>query len=74
MELPFLKPVGNTPWKFVNFGVNYTNQNLEEYIETQPILAINFKIAIWLIPMEILLQELFTSLGHAYDRTGNLPI
>ena len=25
---------GNTPWKFVNIGVNYSNQSLDNYIET----------------------------------------
>ena len=63
---------GNTPWKFVNFGVNYTNQNLEEYIETPANSSYKFQDSNLVDTNGNLVTGTFTSLGHAYDRTGNL--
>lgn len=63
---------GNTPWKFVNFGVNYTNQNLEEYIETPANSSYKFQDSNLVDINGNPVTGTFTSLGHAYDRTGNL--
>ena len=63
---------GNTPWKFVNFGVNYTNQNIEEYIETPGNSNYKFQDQIEDLTTGNMVTGTFTSLGHAYDRTGNL--
>ena len=63
---------GNTPWKFVNFGVNYTNQNLEEYIETPANSSYKFQDSNLVDANGNPVTGTFTSLGHAYDRTGNL--
>lgn len=63
---------GNTPWKFVNFGVNYTNQNLEEYIETPANSNYTFQDQVEDLTTGNMVTGTFTSLGHAYDRTGNL--
>ncbi|MFN4075901.1 MAG: OmpP1/FadL family transporter [Cloacibacterium sp.] len=62
----------NTPWKFVNFGVNYTNQNLEEYIETPANSSYKFQDSNLVDANGNPVTGTFTSLGHAYDRTGNL--
>lgn len=63
---------GNTPWKFVNFGVNYTNQNLEEYIETPANSSYKFQDSNLVDTNGNPVTGTFTSLVHAYDRTGNL--
>ena len=63
---------GNTPWKFVNFGVNYTNQNLEEYIETPANSSYKFQDSNLVDANGNPVTGTFTSLGHAYDRSGNL--
>ena len=63
---------GNTPWKFVNFGVNYTNQNIQEYIETPGNSNYKFQDQIEDLTTGNMVTGTFTSLGHAYDRTGNL--
>lgn len=63
---------GNTPWKFVNFGVNYTNQNLEEYIQTPANSSYKFQDSNLVDANGNPVTGTFTSLGHAYDRTGNL--
>lgn len=63
---------GNTPWKFINFGVNYTNQNLEEYIETPANSSYKFQDSNLVDINGNPVTGTFTSLGHAYDRTGNL--
>ncbi len=63
---------GKTPWKFVNFGVNYTNQNLEEYIETPANSSYKFQDSNLVDANGNPVTGTFTSLGHAYDRTGNL--
>lgn len=63
---------GNTPWKFVNFGVNYTNQNLEEYIETPANSSYKFQDSNLVDTNGNPVTGTFTSQGHAYDRTGNL--
>lgn len=61
----------NSVWKFINIGVNYSNKNIEEYIETPA--NSNYKF------QAVLSDEngnnvtgTFTSQGHAYDRTGTL--
>ena len=34
----------STPWKFVNIGVNYSNQSIEDYSETPGNANVNFNI------------------------------
>lgn len=60
---------GNTPWKFVNFGVNYTNQNLEEYIETPANSNISEAVK-YLNSSNVEVNDNLIYSGHAYDRTG----
>lgn len=55
-------PIDNSDWKFVNIGLNYSHQNLENYIETPAngvVISDNNGTTI-------------SNLGHAYDRTGDL--
>ena len=59
---------GATPWKFVNVGVNYTNQSLEDYSETPGNSAINFNI----YDNNDQLVDNIAFNGHAYNRYGNL--
>ncbi len=57
-------------WKFVNLGVNYSNRNLDNYIET----AGNKNIVIQKQLEDNngnLLNGNLTYAGHAYDRTGS---
>ncbi|QDP86469.1 hemin receptor [Chryseobacterium sp. SNU WT5] len=58
---------GNSPWKFVNIGVNYSNQSIEDYTETPGNANINFNaIGANNIPTTL------SYAGHAYNRYGNL--
>ena len=59
---------GATPWKFVNVGVNYSNQSLEDYSETPGNSAINFNI----YDNNDQLVDNIAFNGHAYNRYGNL--
>jgi hypothetical protein len=59
---------GATPWKFVNIGVNYSNQSLEDYSETPGNSAINFNI----YDNNDQLIDNIAFNGHAYNRYGNL--
>jgi len=59
---------GATPWKFVNIGVNYSNQSLEDYSETPGNSAINFDI----YDNNDQLIDNIAFNGHAYNRYGNL--
>lgn len=63
---------GNTPWKFVNLGVNYTNTNLEDYIETPGNSNYSFQDPYLVDGTGNPVTGTFTSAGHAYDRTGSL--
>lgn len=63
---------GNTPWRFVNLGVNYTNKNIEEYIETPGNSNYTFQDQVEDLTTGNMVTGTFTSQGHAYDRTGNL--
>lgn len=56
---------GNSPWKFVNLGVNYANKSLDNYVETAPNSAISFSNGSTTDPQSL------TYAGHAYSRTGN---
>jgi hypothetical protein len=57
-----------TPGKFVNIGVNYSNQSLEDYSETPGNSAINFNI----YDNNDQLIDNIAFNGHAYNRYGNL--
>ncbi len=54
---------GNTPWKFVNIGVNFTSTSLENYVETPGNSNISYDITD---------TKYATLNGHAYDRFGDL--
>ena len=53
------------------FWMNYTNQNLEEYIETPANSSYKFQDSNLVDTNGNPVTGTFT-LGHAYDRTGNL--
>lgn len=58
---------GNSPWKFVNIAVNYSNHSIEDYTETPGNSNISF-------PIYDQDNQLITNLdfnGHAYNRYGN---
>ncbi|MGL6126467.1 OmpP1/FadL family transporter [Chryseobacterium artocarpi] len=67
IAIPLLSQTG---WKFVNIGVNYSNQALENYVET----AGNSKIS---VPKKLIdkdgndVNANMSYLGHNYDRYGN---
>ena len=65
--------VGRTsPWKFVNIGVNYSNRNIEEYIETAGNSGYSFQDSNLVDNSGNTVTGTFTSQGHAYNRTGHL--
>ncbi len=58
----------STPWKFVNIGVNYSNQSIEDYSETPGNSNVKFIINDTNnVPIDNL-----SFAGHAYNRYGNL--
>lgn len=58
-----------TPWKFVNIGVNFSNRSIENYVETPG--NTNVIIQKDLVdPLGNPLVGNLTYMGHAYDRTG----
>lgn len=59
-------------WKFVNLGVNYSNKNIEEYIETPGNSAYKFSDTNLQDSSGNTITGTFTSQGHAYNRTGNV--
>jgi hypothetical protein len=61
-----------SPWKFVNIGVNYTNKNIEEYIETPGNSGYSFQDSNLEDSSGNTVTGTFTSQGHAYNRTGHL--
>ena len=62
----------SSPWKFVNIGVNYSNKNIEEYIETPGNSNYTFQDQVEDLTTGNMVTGTFTSQGHAYNRTGNL--
>lgn len=63
---------GSSPWKFVNLGVNYTKNNLEDYIQTPGNNAYTFQDSTLEDTNGNPVTGTFTSAGHAYDRIGSL--
>ncbi|MDP2454580.1 MULTISPECIES: OmpP1/FadL family transporter [unclassified Kaistella] len=59
---------GSTPWKFVNIGVNYSNQSIEDYSETPGNNNVNFDIY---DSTNALIDNVALS-GHAYNRYGDV--
>lgn len=59
---------GSSPWKFVNIGVNYSNQSIEDYTETPGNSSLVYDIY---DPTGTLVDQLAFN-GHAYNRYGNL--
>lgn len=55
---------GNTPWKFLNIGFNYTNRNLNNYVESRDQSGNTI--------IDMTATESLTFNRHAYDRTGSL--
>ena len=58
----------STPWKFVNIGVNYSNQSIEDYSETPGNNKINFDI----YDSNNQLIDNVALAGHAYNRYGDV--
>ncbi|MGA9212134.1 OmpP1/FadL family transporter [Kaistella sp.] len=59
---------GSSPWKFVNIGVNYSSQSIEDYSETPGNSTVNFNIN---DENGALIDNVAFS-GHAYNRYGDL--
>lgn len=59
---------GTSPWKFVNVGVNYSNQSIEDYSETPSNSNVIYEIR----DADNLLVDELQFAGHAYNRYGNL--
>lgn len=55
---------GNSSWKFVNIGVNYTTTSIENYVETR---GSNSQIQ-----YDVSANDFVSFRRHAYDRVGNL--
>lgn len=58
----------SSPWKFINVGVSYSNQSLEDYTET----AGNSSLIYDITDNTGALVDQLTFDGHAYNRYGNL--
>lgn len=58
----------SSPWKFINVGVSYSNQSLEDYTET----AGNSSLIYDITDNTGALLDQLTFDGHAYNRYGNL--
>ena len=56
-----------SPWKFVNVGVNFSNESIEDYSETPANSNVNF-----IIYEDDLLIDNLNFAGHAYNRYGNV--
>lgn len=56
-----------SPWKFVNVGVNFSNESIEDYSETPANSNVNFNIY-----EDDLLIDNLNFAGHAYNRYGNV--
>lgn len=59
---------GSSSWKFVNIGVNYSNQSIEDYSETPGNNNVNFDIY---DGTNALLDNVAFA-GHAYNRYGDV--
>lgn len=59
---------GSTPWKFVNIGVNYSNQSVEDYSETPG----NDKVKFDIYDNNNVLIDNIAFSGHAYNRYGDV--
>ena len=59
---------GSSPWKFVNIGVNYSNQSIEDYSETPGNNNVNFDI----YDSTNTLIDNVALAGHAYNRYGDV--
>lgn len=57
-----------SPWKFVNVGVNFSNESIEDYSETPANSNVNFNI----YDADNLLIDNLSFAGHAYNRYGNV--
>lgn len=59
---------GSSPWKFVNIGVNYSTQSIEDYSETPGNSKVNFNI----YDGTSQLVDNIAFSGHAYNRYGDV--
>lgn len=53
-----------TPWKFVNIGVNYSSKSIEDYVETPGNNNLTYSIPAT--------ADVLTYAGHAFNRYGNV--
>ncbi|MDP9955320.1 hypothetical protein J2X97_000957 [Epilithonimonas hungarica] len=58
----------NSKWKFVNIGINYSTQSIDNYVESQG----NQNIQIASTPTETINSSNYTLAGHWYDRYGDI--
>ena len=54
----------NSPWKFINLGVSYSNKSADDYVETRDTSGS--------IVYDLPNNETLTFNRHAYDRKGNI--
>ena len=59
---------GSTAWKFVNIGVNYSNESIEDYSETPGNNKVNFNI----LDATNTMVDNIALAGHAYNRYGDV--
>jgi len=59
---------GNSNWKFVNIGVNYSNKSLDSYSETPG----NSNLVYPILDDQGNVADNLTFRGHAYNRSGNM--
>lgn len=60
----------NSKWKFVNVGINYANQSIENYVET-PANGMNISRNLTNASGNVVTGT-FSNLGHAYNRLGSV--
>ena len=53
-----------TPWKFVNIGLNYSSKSIEDYVETLGNKNLTYNIPIT--------SDVLTYAGHAFNRYGTV--
>ncbi len=63
-------PLYGSNWKFVNIGVGYINQNLDDYVETPGDQSISRSVQRIRQGQQFTDSEMYD--GHGYNRTGHL--
>ena len=63
-------PLSGSNWKFVNIGMSYINQNLDDYVETPGDQSISRSVQRMRQGQQFTDSEMYD--GHGYNRTGHL--